>query len=405
MSHRSFKHNGYFISVYDELVSQSNEEIIAMFDYALARKRGSESEKELNSSAQVSNLSSVIPAPEKAVGQIETFFKGGVSIRGTAQFCCDNFMLLTAAHCVYDALIGDVEKIVFKRCVTPGGYEQQVNVMMSCVPCEYIELGQEYCHKAARDYALCLTAVASTVGCLSWCNFHEELPADKTALDVVALGYPIDTSNGTNSTVQVNTIVSKEGCASDGTDYEKFDNYEEKGAETLQMNNDFVSGASGGAWYIKESHKVVSLNSQSPTWNDKVELGPVFGDGFLGILNSMICYKECLKNVQSIKLENRGVYVAEIVILWKNSVESSFKSKHFDNDILYHKSFTVNLGDLGGIEEGAIVKMRVHVVSRSEDEDVEYPEEFVYNSSCGQTVEFRCTDTVWNAKVYKLGYS
>ncbi|MCL6706709.1 trypsin-like serine protease [Pseudomonas sp. R2.Fl] len=180
---------------------------------------------------------------------------GGGTHRCTAQFV-DTNVLLTAAHCVYDAAAKAWNsEFRFYQAYDDGDYTQSVGWRCVSIFSAYHTPAKNY----AFDYAFILTDTADDQAPLA---MHTGAPA---TVPLTAVGYPRNYGDGKR-------LYSVDG------DWGTVD-----GGIVTMTGNPMRSGNSGGAWFSEfkvdggdTNNLVVSLNSHHVSGNDTDENGPLF---------------------------------------------------------------------------------------------------------------------------------
>ena len=187
------------------------------------------------------------------------FFTGsdGKDYVGSAQFCGQNNILLTAAHCIRDSETGEWYKNVrFYRAYNNGG-GQHVKVAQLTTKSAWVtgvkEVNFQY------DYSFLVTSTKSGAGWLGW----------KTGIPYsnwTAIGYPINYG----SCKYMQKVVGTKGKGSGGV--------------IEMLGNPMTNGCSGGAWIgdltIPHVGGNYAIGLNSYTIHDGNIWGPLFDSGF-----------------------------------------------------------------------------------------------------------------------------
>ncbi len=195
--------------------------------------------------------------PYKPGGKL-FFTQGGSDYVGSAEFCADKNLILTAAHCIRDMDTGEwSENIVFKRGYNYLLCKQNISIRASAIKA-YWYSQKNYCW----DYALCVASEASSVDILGY-------EIDTSVCDTTAFGYPSNYKSGE----KMQTVSSKITLNQFNTG-------------TLKMEgNTMGGGCSGGAWVKKGTNTVISLNSFSYKNDKNTIYGPMLTENFISLLD------------------------------------------------------------------------------------------------------------------------
>ena len=181
------------------------------------------------------------------------FSMGGDDYVGSAEYCENGNMILTAAHCIRDKDTGEwSENIVFKRAYKNSSCKQ-------VVPIKAVAL-KSYWYKQKEyrwDYAFGISDTTSEVTALS-----SEI--NVSSGNSTAFGYPSNYHSGI-----------KMQCVTAPVDLNPYD------SKILRMKgNTMGGGCSGGAWVKDNSGVVISLNSFSYKGDDTSEYGPLLTEDY-----------------------------------------------------------------------------------------------------------------------------
>lgn len=276
---------------------------------------------------------------------------------GSAEFCADNRLILTAAHCFYKG--GHYSfNIIFRRCYNNGDSAQETAVDSVAVPAEYIDT-ENY----AYDYALGVTRVAAKGTVLN----YEINSAGGTA---IAYGYPANYENGKK-------MVYVEG------EYTKYNSgvYE-------MLGNPMGGGCSGGAWVNKSKNAVVSVNSYSYTSHPDDQYGPILGTEFEELVSSA---KEMIDHIRYFKLHNGAAVVVRMRIKWSLGSNSGTYEEDDYHDICAGADGTIDMLEVG-IPHGATVRLYASVPMGDDDSA---DETFIYDRNSGSTASYKLSGTAF----------
>ena len=215
----------------------------------------SEEECERESSLSIEKAD-IDKMPFKVGGKL-FFSKDGKDRCGSAQYCADKKLILTAAHCVRSKETGNwAENIVFCRGYRSGDYKDKVLVHSAATKIYWIQDEKKW----QWDYGFCVTREACDCGVLNYRTFTPETMESGNA---TAFGYPSNYYNGKNM------VYVKEN-------YQKYENE----CNVLRMiGNTMSNGCSGGAWTDDENN-VISVNSFSNSGFPNDLFGPIFTKDF-----------------------------------------------------------------------------------------------------------------------------
>lgn len=192
-------------------------------------------------------------APYKAGGKI-VFTYSGKDYMGSAEFCGEKNLILTAAHCLRDMETGEwADNVSFIL-----GYEPDYS--FGIYPISTLALKTMwYKEKKYRwDYGFGVIAKKSQG------SFSLDYDLNINTGEATAFGYPSNYYAGLKMVSVTERI--------EDNPYE---------AGTLKMEgNDMGGGCSGGAWVKKGTNTAISLNSFSYEGIDDVEYGPKFDEKF-----------------------------------------------------------------------------------------------------------------------------
>ncbi len=307
--------------------------------------------------------------PFEAGGKL-FFTRNGSDYVASAQYCADPFILLTAAHCLYnvdeDAYS---EKIVFKRCYSGLTSEQTTAIKCTFLPDRYLTAPKDY----SFDYGFAITNDPAE------CDFldYEINNAGGTA---ISYGYPSNYNRGRK-------MVYAEGA------------YTQEGTQNLLVmpGNDMGKGCSGGCWVKKGTNTVVSVNSFSKTSHPEDQYGPLLTDNFEKLLNK--AREQLAPNgaVRYFTLHNSGAFVARMQIWWCLKDDTGTYEEQGYHDICVSAERTIDLKSIGGaIPEGARVRLIVEVVA---GKDKTAQEEFIYLSDSGERAVYKISGTTLKSKL------
>jgi hypothetical protein len=190
----------------------------------------------------------------------------GIATYGSAQFCGDLYIILTAAHCIIDP----ISRVLNTKFLFFGGYKQgmrtQFAIRKTLIPQKWLDKTIPLSDLAALDYAFLITKQPSSG------NFmHYKLNIPYT--DWTAIGYPKNISDGkimqqvTGSNLAPNPGVGIVGM----------------------QGNSMGAGCSGGAWIgdlavgdkpDSDTNYIIGLNSNVSPQDPSIEYGPLFDADF-----------------------------------------------------------------------------------------------------------------------------
>lgn len=186
---------------------------------------------------------------------------------GSAEFCADKKLILTAAHCLRDRDTGEwVENIVFQRGYNNGFYKQKIKIRAAALKSYWCGKPVIDCYQ--WDYGFGITDEEAEVTPL---EYEKNILSEQ----VQAFGYPGNYHQGQK-------MVYANGEIESGTHAEK---------TILRMQgNPMKQGCSGGAWVSSASGKVVGVNSFIYATEEKAVYGPVLTNDF----ESLVIYAKTL---------------------------------------------------------------------------------------------------------------
>lgn len=196
-------------------------------------------------------------SPYNAGGKL-FFTQGGKNYVGSAEFCADKNLILTAAHCVRDMDTGDwSENIVFDWGYNSSRCKQVIPIRAVALKAYW------YKDKDCRwDYAFGVTTEKCNIDVL---NYESNVSSG----DTTAFGYPVNYDCGK----KMQTVSAK-------IDVNPYNSY------TIRMKgNPMGGGCSGGAWVKQNTNIAVSLNSFSYVGDDSTVYGPKLTDDFISLVN------------------------------------------------------------------------------------------------------------------------
>lgn len=215
-----------------------------------------------------SELGLLTGTPEKANVKERPFWNGGKifftkpdgkDYVGSAQFCGDAYIVLTAAHCIRDNKTGEWYKnVLFKRAYSNGG-GQKVKIKTLATKSAWYNGSDSKPYDV--DYGFLVATTKSGAGWLGW----------KTLIPYsnwTAIGYPTNYGN----TKYMQKVTGSKGSASSGI--------------VEMLGNPMISGCSGGAWIgdLTTPHVggnyAIGLNSFHYTSEPENEWSPLFDSGF-----------------------------------------------------------------------------------------------------------------------------
>ncbi len=203
--------------------------------------------------------------PFKLCGKLFFSDSNGNDYFASAQFCGDNAIILTAAHCVFDYENGNYyENFMFKEAYNNGGGNKHP-IRAVCIKTDWRSK-----HNYGFDYSLMITDSKESQNL----SYALKFPTEK----IMAIGYPSNYDN------------AKRMQKVDGTKGYIKNNI------VQMLNNPMYKGCSGGAWF-DEKNNIVGLNSFSYVGEDNTEYGPYFDDNFESLFQftKKYIYKECSK--------------------------------------------------------------------------------------------------------------
>lgn len=180
---------------------------------------------------------------------------------GSAQFCADSHLVLTAAHCVKDRETGSyAENVVFKRAFKKSSYGQNIPIHSIALKGWWTTYESGYYN---WDYAFGVTRSSSDVDYLEYMLYSESQGVATT------MGYPGNFYDG-DRMVKTTGAYKKIGLLSEPS--------EQSGRWNMD-GNPMSNGSSGGAWFDPLTKKVISVTS---TGNDSAPnlQGPIFTEDF-----------------------------------------------------------------------------------------------------------------------------
>ena len=225
------------------------------------------SDVEVSAAAEIADIGKM---PFEASGKIFFTFAGDYYC-GSAQYCVDKRMILTAAHCLRRRSDGCwAENIVFYRGYKDGEYTQKVPVHSAAIKSYWMTEGKN--DRWVWDYGFAVTQNESQCGALRYKTFKPESMNGGTA---TAFGYPGNYHDG-NIMVYVKDAYTKEN-------------------ETRNLwcmtGTMLEQGASGGAW-TDDMNTVVGLNSCIVRGENSM-YSPIFTENEF---ESLVAYAEKLIN-------------------------------------------------------------------------------------------------------------
>lgn len=196
--------------------------------------------------------------PYNAGGKLY-FTLNGIDGCGSAQFCGDSKLVLTAAHCVKDRKTGNyAENLLFRRAYKSVSYAQSIAIHSVALKAWWTTDENYY----QWDYAFGVTRTACNVKTLNYKLSESEGTA-------ISFGYPYNYYDG-------EYMVRTEGS------YVKYAT-----GQLIMRGNPMTQGCSGGAW-IDSDNNVISVNSTTAS-GSSVQ-GPMFTDKF----ESLVAYAKKL---------------------------------------------------------------------------------------------------------------
>ena len=287
---------------------------------------------------------------------------------GSAEFCADKRIVLTAAHCFYKG--GNFsENIIFRRCYDNDTSEQVVAIQNVFVPAEYINTG-DY----AYDYALGIAEFAASGQILGY-QINSD---DGTA---VSYGYPTNYEGGLR-------MVYVEGT------YTKY-----KTGIYEMLGNPMGGGCSGGAWVDRLTNAAVSVNSYSYTSRPDDQYGPIFGTEFESLINSALgAIKPIANSVRYFQLHNSAAVAARMQLKWSLGARSGTYEEDGYHDVCAASERTIDMKNTG-IPDGATVYLHASVPLGDDDTA---DERFIYDSISGETASYKLSGTAFKTNLTLL---
>lgn len=277
----------------------------------------------------------------------------------SAEFCADNRIILTAAHCFYKA--GHYSfNIIFRRCYDNGDSTQDTAVDAVAVPTEYIDT-ENY----AYDYALGVTRVAAKGTVLNYA-------INSTGGTAIAYGYPTNYESGQK-------MVYVDG---------EYTVYEKKEGVYEMLDNPMGGGCSGGAWVDKDKNTVVSVNSYSYNSHPDDQYGPILGTEFEDLVNVA---KEMIDHIRYFKLHNGAAVVVRMRIKWSLGTNSGTYEEDGYHDICAGADGSIDMLE-AGIPHGATVRLYASVPMGDDDSA---DETFIYDRNSGITMPYKLSGTAF----------
>lgn len=291
----------------------------------------------------------------------------------SAQFCGDDFLVLTAAHCVRDAVSGEwAENIFFVRAYKDLSHQQTFPVKAAVVNKNW-----NSDVNARLDYAFVITAKRSDVSPLPY-------KTDVNNADVTAFGYPQNFGGG---------YAMKR--ADGPTSLEQND-------LVLMQGNLMKGGATGGAWVEQGGNTVVGLSAFSSQNSTEHIYSPQFTSDFDNLADYA---KELMQDsvkvtdVRYFTLLNKGGFVVQIQIKWTapNGDSGTFEESGY-HDICIHGERTLDLTTTK-IPDGSKVRLNANVVG---GKDNLAPEEFTYKTHSAAMANYKISGATLTNKLVLL---
>lgn len=301
-------------------------------------------------------------APFSAGGKLFFTTPDGDKI-ASAEFCGDNQIILSAAHCFYDfASATEVKNMVFYRCYDDGDAEQIVPVISFVIPNEYKNK-----KNSSYDYGFGVTEVAAAQ--------VEPLTYEINSISgsAIAYGYPTDYECGKK-------MVYVEG---------QYTKYRSGILETL--GNPMCGGCSGGAWVNKDTGHVVSVNSFHYVSAPNNEYGPLFTEEFETLFNAA---KEQVIDPNRIRyytLHNDAAVVARMRVYWSLDCKTGSYEEDGYHDICAAAERTLDMAGKG-IPDGATVRLKA-VVPMGDDDEAD--ETFIFHTQAAKTAVYKLTGSAF----------
>lgn len=326
---------------------------------------------------------------------------------GSAEFCADSQMLLTAAHNILDENGNWAHNILFLR----------GNSLLEPVPIRAVAIRKEWENSGATnnlvDYGFCVAT--KPYPHIPYLDYIEFDTGSTLPNNVTAFGYPKNYESG-DTMMYVNGSIA-------------FEYYDGTPVYWKMPGNPFRGGSSGGAWTIAKesnsdvdgvSHCIISLNSFTNPAAPKTMFGPILSSVFTELVSYVKEYlidklnhdlqedkdfPSSLDNkgdVRYFKLKNRGWFIAHIKVKWKHEAMGCVSRGEYTTktDIRKEAEGTLDLSTLN-IPDDAIVRMIGEVQAGKDNPGDEL---FTYKADSGKMVTYKMTRGTQNNKMYLESY-